>query len=177
METYRNMLIDHVPSHGDMSPWLPRMSCVLENLRAQDRQELLCQTEGGKVFEILPHYDRQRPFSVVMTILSHIADPAWPLAIFGIVSVRKALGEVHLLTAKGFEEIAPSMVRYVRHVLIPLLKSYGFLRVEVRVLETYDQGRRLCGAMQMDQECVVPAFGCHGENFVQYAWVNRMENG
>jgi len=93
-----------------------------------------------------------------------------PIAILTAVRETPKSLQVGLIATDRFNEIALPVTRYVRHYVGPELRKADYKRAECRCWEGHEDARRwlaICGAKQ---EAVIPAYGAHGETFIQMAW-------
>jgi len=94
-----------------------------------------------------------------------------PVAVVGAVPVHPGVWSVYMFATDCFRQIAISLTKFVRRVIIPALVDTGAHRAECASMEGHAEAHRwleLLGATREGSPMM--EYGKDGENFIRFVW-------
>lgn len=135
---------------------------VFANMRAEDRDELMCQLPEG-----ITHAQAQQIISGSIMGPSFSAhDSTGPIACFG--AAESGISHIFIGWAFGtkrFKRVAPFVGTFMWEVMAPMLVDHGCKRVEVRSKHDHVLATRWLPTLGFRQEAVLRGWARTGEDF------------
>ena len=96
-----------------------------------------------------------------------------PVCIGGTITPWPGVISLLFFATPEFPKIGLTITRWIGKELFPRYFDAGVHRIQAVSLDGYDEVHRWLGALGLEREAVLPAFGRNGEDFVQFAKVKR----
>lgn len=135
---------------------------IVQNLRDNDRRELLATSFLDDPLEIARHYGQER-FAWVFGLER-------PIAYMGASARWPGMWCPFMLATDEFGQIGLSLTKWAVRVMIPSLDRMGARRLEAVSMADHHTAHRWMGFFGMKPEARLRQFGKGGEDFILFGW-------
>jgi len=152
-------------------PTLVALRHVCRHMRPEDQREVYALTESADWEQLASfHWQlHQAGHCPYFKIFSSDEGTA-PVALMVVTNQSPGVCGAGFFATERFGEIAHAMTRFIKDSAIPLLRSLGLMRVEVRAMASAPANCRWIEYLGATFEADLPLLGKNGESFKQFAW-------
>jgi len=94
-----------------------------------------------------------------------------PVAIIGAVPIHPGVWSVFMFATDKFSNIAISLTKYAKRVIIPSLANAGAHRLECKSMEGHTVAQKWLEFIGARPETVLENYGRNGEDFILYKYL------
>jgi hypothetical protein len=99
--------------------------------------------------------------------------PDEPIAVGGVFIGRQGVGTLYMAATERLPVIGLPLTRFIRHRLLPQVRSAGVHRIDCLSISTHLDSHRWLESLGLVREAELRGFGCFGEDFVSFSWVSH----
>lgn len=143
----------------------PDLLYIADNMRDMDRKE---------VFATRWEDDSEKLVDVIMSCGDFgwvvAADDGMPVAAFGAIPTWNGVWQVWMFATDRWNEVALSVTRFIKRIMIPSIVEAGWHRAECRSADGHSVAHRWLEMLGASREHTLHYFGKDGETFHLYSW-------
>lgn len=157
-------MVDVVPArYGDVV-------YIARNMRELDAEEILPLTWSGKPEDLAMGICASGGIASVALSLGR------PVATWGATMIRPQFWTVWMFSTDRWPDVALTVTRNIRRVMMPLLIDSGAVRADCWSMDGHDTAHRWLEVLGALRECSVEDYGATRKTFHCYSWTrSRLE--